>query len=267
MSAFDLETAARALMPKEVLAQASSAHLALHISDGFVLVCVSDVASENPMWSQNFVLPSNDNLANGFEFIAARNWLEKVFRKVTLSFDTTVFTMIPEAFYDASTMEEVLRFNHPGLQGRSQQLELREADSRILFEWPNSADVVLHKVPHLRLMPLAFLMAKFAHHPQWNEPEQINLLVSDSRLIITATRQHRLLLLNVFEVSNETDVLYHLSNLAIRLTFDLERVPILLLQGPESLGLELLHTYCGNLRKSPFTTTVHPIIHLHSVCA
>ena len=267
MSVFDLETAARALMPKEVFAQASNVHLALHVSNSYVLVCASDVASEKPIWNQSFTLTNDNGLSNGFSFITSRNWFDKVFRKVTLSFDSSLFTLIPEAFFDHNNMEEVLRFNHPTLQGETKQLEVREADSRMLFEWPASSETLLRMAPHIRVMRLAFLMARFAHHPQWNESDQINLLVSDGRMVITAKKQHRLQLLNSYDVSNETDVLFHLSNLAIRLSFDIEHVPIVLMQGPESMSLEVLETYCGAIRKSPFMNTLHPIIHLHSICA
>jgi hypothetical protein len=85
--------------------------------------------------------------------------------------------------------------------------------------------------------------------------------------MITAMQNQRLLLLNSFEVSNETDVLYHLSNLAIRLEFDLEKVPIMVLKGADAMSLDVLDTYCGAIKKAPFAEVVHPIFQLHSICA
>jgi hypothetical protein len=267
MSAFDLETAARALMPKEIFAQASSSHLAMHVANAYVLVGVTDVASEKPLWTQIFPVQDDSMLASGFQFIEARNWFDRVFRKVTLSFESQYFTLIPEVFFDAAQMESVMRFNHPQFDGQVNQLELREADSRVLFEWPSAMEGLIRRAPHTRVMPLAFLMARFAHHPQWNEAQQINVLVSGSHLMITAMQNQRLLLLNSFEVSNETDVLYHLSNLAIRLEFDLEKVPIMVLKGADAMSLDVLDTYCGAIKKAPFAEVVHPIFQLHSICA
>jgi hypothetical protein len=111
MTSFDLESAARALMPKDISVLASSSHLAMHITPSFVLVAVTDVASEKPIWIQEFALADDMGIGPAFEFVSARNWFEQVFRKVTVSFETHVFTLIPEPFFDKARMAEVFQFN------------------------------------------------------------------------------------------------------------------------------------------------------------
>lgn len=267
MSAFDLESAARAIMPKEILTMASSSHLALHIAPSYVQAQVSDAASEEQLWQQTFGMVNPEQLAEGFAFVEARNWLDKVFRKVTLSFDSPYFTLVPEPLFIADSMDDLLRFNFPTVIGTAKQLDLRESDSRVVFEWPAACGELLRKAPNIQVMPLAFLMARFAHHPQWNAPQQVNLLIGDTRLFVTATRNSRLVFLNSFEVSNEMDVLYHLSNLAIRLEFDLERVPIVVMRQTGSMPVDILQTYCGALQKPKFDEAIGAILQLHSICA
>jgi hypothetical protein len=267
MSAFDLESAARAIMPKEILTLATSSHLALHIAPSYVQAQVSDAATEKRLWHQTFALNHPEQLDQGFAFVQARNWLDKVFRRVTLSFESPYFTLVPEPLYAADHMDDLLRFNFPSFAGQARQLELRESDSRVVFEWPTAANELLKNAPHLQLMPLAFLMARFAHHPQWNESTQINLLVGSTRLFVTATRNFRLLFLNSFDVSNEMDVLYHLSNLAIRLELDLERVPVMVMHQTGSMSVNVLETYCGAIQSPKFDESAGAILQLHSICA
>jgi hypothetical protein len=267
MTSFDLESAARALMPKDISVLASSSHLAMHITPSFVLVAVTDVASEKPIWIQEFALADDMGIGPAFEFVSARNWFEQVFRKVTVSFETHVFTLIPEPFFDKARMAEVLQFNFRQHIGEALHLELREADSRLIYENPQGAASLLKRAPHARLLPLPFLMTRFALHPQWNESSQINLCISGNQMVMTAVKNGQFMLVNAYEIASETDVLYHLSNLAIQLDFDLQQVPILVLRGKEGKALDILKTYCGNLRSELFKNEVHPILQLHSVCA
>jgi hypothetical protein len=267
MTSFDLESAARAIMPKDISVLASSSHLAMHITPALVLVAVTDVASQQPMWMQEFAFPDDISSEPAFEFVGQRNWFDQVFRKVTASFETNVFTIIPEPFFDKTNMADVLRFNFRQHISETHQLELREADSRLIYENPLGAASLFKRAPHARLLPLPFLMTRFALHPQWNESSQINLCISGNQLVMTAMKNGRFMLVNAYAIASETDVLYHLSNLAIQLEFDLQNVPILVLKAKDVKTFEILKAYCGNLRVELFKNAVHPILHLHSVCA
>ena len=63
------------------------------------------------------------------------------------------------------------------------------------------------------------------------------------------------------------DVLYHLSNLAIRLEFDLERTPIMVMHQTASMPMDVLQTYCGALQTPRFDESAGAILQLHSICA
>jgi len=70
MSAFDLELAAKALIPKDALNQASSLRLAMHIGEGVVEAVVADVATGDFIWSEIFKPDFFDNWADSDNSVA-----------------------------------------------------------------------------------------------------------------------------------------------------------------------------------------------------
>ena len=89
MSAFNPEIAARALMPKELLHEASSLHLCLHLSVGKMQVALAEASGRDFLWAEDFFFETiKHTYADAVDFTTGRNWSEKVFRKCTLTYDT-----------------------------------------------------------------------------------------------------------------------------------------------------------------------------------
>src|SRR5688572_10672491 len=100
MTAFVPGIAARALIPRDLLSQASALHLCMHIHPRWVAVALADAAGGQVTWSEQFDIEQAhvDTWDDVAGFIRGRNWSEKVFRKCTLTFDTADFTLVPSAF-------------------------------------------------------------------------------------------------------------------------------------------------------------------------
>jgi Protein of unknown function (DUF3822) len=223
MSAFSPEISARALIPKELLGQASSLHFSLQLHPEFVEVVLSEAAGGEIHWSQIFNLETiKDDFANAVNFVNDRNWHEKVFRKCTISFDTSEFCVVPKAFFTPEKAEELLSFHTERKTNKVESVEIPEIDAVLIFGVPDWSSQVIATFPNAKFLPSAFLYLKYSKAISSASTDTINVFHSPSSVVLCVFREHKLSLLNAYKANNEEDVLYHTSNSAMRLGIDFE---------------------------------------------
>jgi len=248
MSAFDLELAAKALIPKDALNQASSLRLAMHIGEGVVEAVVADVATGDFIWSEIFKPDFFDNLQSQIDFILDRNWSERVFRKCTLSFDSRCFTLVPTPFFAESESHRLLSYNTGKNIQHLDHLYLPGADAYLIFEVPEEIKSLIKKFPNLRILPSVFLLALSAESTLQRRDQQIHMYVGKNYLLLCVHLSGKLQLLNYFDVQSENDIVYFLSNAVMRAVMDPEELMLFYADTFVYNGLEnLLRTYYSNI--------------------
>lgn len=273
MSAFNPEIAARAMMPKELLGEASSMHLCLHLSKGSMQVAVAEASGRDFHWAEDFFFENVKNsYSQSVDFTIGRNWSEKVFRKCTLTYDTPAFTLVPNAFFDITKQGEILQF-HTGQQSyHPSHLAVPEMDATLVFEQDNDVRSLIKQFPNARIFPTAYLFLKHALLVAERDETVFHISRSGSTMLLAVVKNKKLLLLNHFDVENDEDVLYHASNAALRLNIDFEHTGIALYQMPtmESIST-LIKTYNSQIEnvfddENKKVKASFPA-HLHVLCA
>jgi hypothetical protein len=275
MSGIGPEITTRALMPRDLLNQASSLHFAVHIGGNRVEATLADAASTEILWSEIFEMGNSAHaFTESIDFISSCNWSERVFRKSTLSFDSTAFTLVPGAFFEADKMQEVLLFNTGMTPENPGHILLNEAGAQIIFDRPSKLDEVTSKFPNLRIFPSAWVFGKYAAQNSDKNNSHIHLYVNGNYLLLAAYKSQRLMMLNRFEVNSSEDLLYYTANAAIRLDIDLENCYIRLFDyRTGAQNVELLKNYCKNAEFKVSPKVNHKsenssvITQLHLICA
>jgi hypothetical protein len=110
MSTFNPEISARALIPKDLMGQASSLHLSMHLATDFVEAALAEAAGGEFHWTGIFPIESNQMSGkDALHFVTERNWSDKVFRKCSVSFDTSEICLVPRAFFEPDKAMELIR--------------------------------------------------------------------------------------------------------------------------------------------------------------
>jgi hypothetical protein len=240
MAVFNPELAARMKMPKELLDEASSLHFALHIGDRYVEAALYDAASSTCRWH----VISEEFIGDPVEFIYQRNWHDQLFRKCTVSFDTLVYAIVPTPYFEEKQIAAYLQLQHGVLSNQPQHIELAELDAVCCFESPEWSARLMGFIPNARILPSAAVLARYAAIAATGDGASCVCWVTERQLTMVCLRQRKLHLLASNEVSSEEDVMYHFSNAAMRLGFDLEHLSLDLLIGRGMTELtELLSKY------------------------
>lgn len=248
MSVFDLELAAKALVPKDLLNEASSLHLAIHIGDGLVEAAVADVASGEMLWSRAFKPDFFDGLQSQVDFILERNWAERVFRKCTLTYDSRCFTLVPAPFFTEQESARLLAYNTGKEIRHVDHVYLPGADAHLIYEIPAEIRSLIKKFPNVRILPSVFVLALNAESTLQRRDQQIQMYVSKNYMLLCVHLAGKLQLLNYFDIQGETDVLYFLSNAVMRSVMDPEDLILEFADCAGMPGLErLLKTYYSNV--------------------
>ena len=101
MSSFSPEIAAHALMPKDLLSQASSMHFAMHLSPTYVEAALAEAAGGEFHWARSFRIDAGHQTEKDMvTFVNDRNWNERVFRKCTISYDVLKFWLVQAALFN-----------------------------------------------------------------------------------------------------------------------------------------------------------------------
>lgn len=227
MAVFNPELAARMKMPKELLDQASGLHFVMHFSERFVEAALFEASGTRCLWHVNTELP----IGNAVDFVYQRNWHEQVFRKCTVSFDTLIYTAVPLAYYDSEQNSSYLKLQHGSLNASTSSIELAELDAVVCFEIPAWQGRLMSFIPNARIMPVAALLARYMRSIAPRQGQAIGLWVNENNMTLCCLNDRNLTLLMSNAVTAEEDVLYHLSNAAMRLELDLEHTNLELIHG------------------------------------
>lgn len=245
MSAFNPEIAARALIPKEILGDASSLHLCIHLSEHLMQVAVAEASGREFLWAENFEIENKrGDYRSALDFAQGRNWSDRIFRKCTLSYDTALFTPVPQAFFDVKKQNELLGFQVGKPIQNASHLSLPEIDAVMIYEQDSDVRSFIRLFPNVRIFPTAALFVKYALLSAEKDEAVLYIAHSGNTMLLSALKDKKLLLLNSFEIQNEEDVLYHASNAAMRLNLDFENIKIQLCSLSQSEALiSLLKRY------------------------
>ncbi len=272
MSVFNPEIAARALMPKELLAEASSLHLCLHLGVADVMVAVVEASGHTVRWWQSFqpeVL--HHTYRDAATFIAPRNWSERIFRKCTLSFDTAGFALVPTAFLQPGHEAQILHFQTGISAEQPASLPLPEMDAALLFEQDSHVRSLIKQLPNVRIFPTAYLWVKYALLSAEKDDTHFHIAHLGKEMLLTIVKNKKLMLLNRFEAQSAEDLLYYASHAALRLNMDFEKVDLRLYTWPlQEETAALLGNYNTRLTRAFMaeeTSASMPFpIHLHMLC-
>jgi Protein of unknown function (DUF3822) len=260
VSAFDPELTARALMPRDLVAQSATLLLALHIGPRTVVAGVSGGASEWA-WQQSFVLASeNSDWHAAVAFLRDRNWHDGVFRSVTISFDTDATTLVPKAFEAPDKLNELLAFHLQRPVDDVLRNDISVYDAVMICEWPAALAPLKQWWPNAIWfpvgVPLLHLMHRLSH-----TSHALAAVVMSHHVYIAASGPNQLQVLNRYTADSDTDVLYHISNVCMRLGWSMTDTPVWL-SGATPTCAELLRTYCGAIQSldrpnDPFPLSAH----------
>lgn len=262
MSAFHPETMARALMPKELLSRANALHLAVHLSASELEVAVFDKDQEAALWHQRFELGAGTlPWQNALSFLEDRNWKDAVFRKVTISFDTDAFTLVPQAFMISGKEHDLLEFNLQRTVIQAESIALDSLGANILYDFPVTLSVLTEWWPNARFYPTVALMLQQGAKQRQTQ-KTVYAHVTATSILLSVFDGHDMKLANVYPRSSNDDVLYHLANACIRLGLDLATVSVRI-EGSEATDdlLQLVSTYSTNVQLNTlqFPVAAHPL--------
>jgi hypothetical protein len=226
MSVFDPELAARMKMPKELLDRAGELHLAMHLGVDFIHASLYDFSASTCLWDVQSVIPAGISIQ---KFIYQRNWLEGIYRRCTITFDTDRYALVPRSLFDENVVADYLNMQHGFMDGSADYIELPEAEAVLCFEVPNWKTELIQHFPNARLIPLSALLTKVAAMKFQQQQECILVAVSSEAVTFACVRNKSLLLLSTQNSKTPEDVLYHLSNAAMRLEIDLGNCTVELL--------------------------------------
>lgn len=266
-----IENMARAMMPKDILAQASSMHLCIHMHTSWVCATVADAAGGQVAWTETFQVAATgtDSYDLSIAFVLEKNWGEKVFRKCTISFDTADFALVPSAFFQKENELTLLQFQTGKNHLHAASLSLNELAAELIFEVDKSLQTLTQKFPNARIFPSAYLLARYAYNQSAKENSALHILYHQPYLTLTIIKNKELLLLNNYQAQSAEDVLYYTANAAMQLGVDLENVQLKLYSPAADLHLIALLKDYNTATEIIHTegTTAQPIItYMHQVC-
>ncbi len=268
MAVFNPEMAARMKMPKELLDEASSLHLAMHLSEQSVEAALFDAATSQCKWH---VFVDITALSDPAQFVYERNWNEQVFRKCSVSFDCDRFALIPKAYFDENLCAEYIRLQHGSISSDTTYLELSEIDAVLCFALPSWHQRVVSMMPNARLIPSAALLMRYARMHAPREGSAFITWVCAQSMTLACMKEKNPVLLASNAVSSEEDVLYYLSNAAMQLDVDLENVSLnLLVSAPGMEVKPLLERYIVNIISLSSSVSCPEgsfMPQLHAICA
>lgn len=263
MSAFQPETLARALMPKDLLSRSTMLHLALHLNQVELEVAVFDKDHELPVWQQHFELGTATlPWQNAFSFLEDRNWKEGVFRKVTISFDTDAFTLVPHAFMISGKEHDLLEFNLQRSVIQAETISLDSLGASLLYDFPVALSVLTEWWPNARFYPTVALMLLQGTSLR-NTGKMMYAHATSASILLSVFDGAEMKLANVYPRSSNDDVLYHIANACIRLGIDLASVSVRI-EGSEA-G-EDLHALMSTYNTDVKLNTLHFPVAAHPLC-
>lgn len=271
MSAFSPETAAQALIPKELLGQASSLHFSLHLAADGTEAALSEAAGGELHWSHRYHIEAGSQ-TDLTTTLRDRNWNEKIFRRCTVSYDAEVFTLVPSGFFSADKAASLLSFSTSKTCTRVNYAEMPEWDAVLIWEEPAEVGAIPALFPNARLLPSAFLVMKHCNTVIDRNSNTIAMMRSGHLVNLFVFRQGLPVMLNAHHVHDDEDILYYASHAAMTLGIDFENCQLHLYDRQDDVSLlNLLKHYNRhvNIMFHEERTDVATgfISHLHVLCA
>jgi hypothetical protein len=229
MSAFNPEIAVKALLPKEILSMSSSLHLGIHLHKYFVQAVVFDPETNEILWNGHFdVEDATGDWSRPADFAMLRNWGERVYRKVTISFDQSDFTLVPQGFLEKGKEGELLRFATNKQADAAETEVFSDLGVALIYDLPSEIAALSKRFPNARFYPSTGLFIReCARIAKSNS--KFFVMVQDGFMLVSAFHQGIMKLTNHYGVQGNDDVLYHIANAAMRLNIHLESSEVLLM--------------------------------------
>lgn len=267
MTVFDPELSARMKMPKELLERAPEFHLAIHVSTTEIHAALFDFHAAKCLWNVYSEIPAG---ISPYKFIYQRNWIEGVFRKCTITFESDNYALIPQSLFDPAACADYLQMQHGTNTVSTGYTELPEAEAVICFEWPDWYAEVMRIIPNARVIPQAALIARLATSQAQLGEAGFMVSVSPGNSTLAGFKNKAVALLVTQEARTAEDILYHLSNAALRLQIDLENCRVYIMETkPGTDNQALLRRYVKEVSSvtSPAGMQSPAITQLHFLCA
>jgi hypothetical protein len=267
MTEFDPELSARMKMPKELLDRASEFHLAIHVSASELHASLFDFHAAQCPWTVHSEIPAG---ISPYKFIYQRNWIEGVFRKCTITFESDNYALIPQSLFDPVVCSDYLDMQHGTAAVSTGYTDLPEAEAVICFEWPEWYADVMRIVPNARVIPQAALMVRLSTSYAQTGEAGFVVAISSVNATIAGYKNKSLAVLVTQEARTPEDILYHLSNAALRLQIDPENCRVHILDANAATDHEsLLRRYVKevNVISEPAGIQAPAITQLHFLCA
>lgn len=267
MVVFDPELAARMKMPKELLDRAQELHLTMHVGRQHVYAALYDFSSSTCFWSVYTEVPAGLSV---YKFIYQRNWLEGVFRRCTVTFDTDCYALVPASLFEPNSSSEYISMQH-GINGiHTAFTDIPEAESVVCFEIPEWQSDLMRFFPNARVIPACALLLRIAASRRNHALPSFFVLFSSNTISIAAFRDKEIALLSTHEARTSEDSLYHLTNAAMRLQIDPENCHVELLDTSENSELtELFKKYFTHVHDLVIHSEMNaPVVtQIHYLCA
>ncbi|MEZ4799219.1 MAG: DUF3822 family protein [Flavobacteriales bacterium] len=267
MTGFDPEIAAKSLIPKEVMAKASSLHLAIHLHPDFVEGAVMDPENREVLWNETFFLEDSNpqDFKRISEFVTLRNWGDRVFRKTSITFDDPDFTLVPHGFLIPGRESEILKFATQRDPEQAESYSISEIGASLLFNLPSEIRKLAARFPNCKFYNSAAFFIKESLR-QSKDKSGFHVLSQKGFMLVVACSNGEIKLTNHFGIQGVDDVLYHLANTAMRLEVDLASSNVTLYGKTSDEKLtELLINYVGNVKTAPSHLSYSVLIHF--LCA
>ncbi|MFN6380201.1 MAG: DUF3822 family protein [Flavobacteriales bacterium] len=279
MSVFNPDIAAKAMMPKELLAMASSLHLAIHIHDEMVQVLVYDFDAGEVLWVEFFEAEdqAQGDLQKSVDFVILKNWGEKVFRKVSVTFDYPDFTLTPQGFLIEGKEQELLAFATGRNPDCTEVQELSDLQVAIIYDLPLALQALASRFPNVKYYSsVSFFLQEASRRSAVSN--DFHILVQKGFMLVAAFHDGEMKLTNHYGIQSNDDVLYHIANASMRLGIHMSAAQITLYGASATAELQaLLSDYIHEVRfwerpadlKSAHTLSDHQLYAalIHCLCA
>ncbi len=262
MTVFDPEIAAQAILPKEIGAKSMSLHLAIHLHPEMVQAMVFDYESQQILWLKKFDLDDtyDRTLARAVDFVNLKNWGDFVFRKTSISFDYPDFTLVPTGFLEDGKQSDLLKFSVGREPDNVEVYEVNEVGAAVLYDLPVIVQRLAERFPNARFFPSVGFFLK----DTLRSANGLHVLVQEGFMLAVVFHEGDMRLTNHYGIQNNEDVLYHLSNAAMRLNIHLASAKVVLYGSDAGEGLKsLLEDYIETVEVWTSEVVKEPNAHLY----
>lgn len=251
MSVFNPETAARALFPHELMKETTALHFALHLSPHEVQVAAGNRDGEI-VWCERFAVESNhaDPWRETRFFLNERNWSQQIFRKSSISYDTSYFTLVPSGFISTGREGDILRFHHPQASLSPVSEQLADTGITLIYDFPEKIKSIADTFPGAYRTPVVSFFLRYCFLLKERTGNRYFVYVHSGKMLLAAFKEGAFQLCSAFDIQGHEDVLYHLANTAMRLNTDMAPAQITFIgNAVEKELISLVQTYTHGLKK------------------